>query len=357
MILGNQHSGKSAVMRRANGAPDNEYRNTIGIDFISIACKYEHANSSQEVKFQLWDTAGQERYQTITESYVRGAHFLIYCVNLDQSNGALSSEIYAQIAKLQRAAISLPTFIIGTNASRAQDANQEIIKRYVEDDDSFLIGGSIVDEIGNSVVKCFGSYIDGYSQANLDSSINAANILSPTLDCFYYQIFQEEKAFHARVPSWVNTSRQFHMFGRGVSTALDVSSAQTSGSALTLSIQRLTDEQYNQLTAPLDAQITVYQEKSWLTQEHVRKLLLLNNTKLVLDLVRDTNNGTQPLEINDWNTLANYIVSRSKTLAIGPGQKNRKVLDGTTGSILTELQANLNKLLLPQAKSIRKITY
>ena len=45
-----------------------------GVDF---RLKYINAQDKR-VKLTIWDTAGQERFRTLTSSYYRGAHGIIY---------------------------------------------------------------------------------------------------------------------------------------------------------------------------------------------------------------------------------------------------------------------------------------
>lgn len=45
-----------------------------GVDF---KLKYVTVNSKR-VKLTIWDTAGQERFRTLTSSYYRGAHGIIF---------------------------------------------------------------------------------------------------------------------------------------------------------------------------------------------------------------------------------------------------------------------------------------
>jgi len=60
---------------------------TIGIDF---KVKVLHIND-KIAKLSIWDTAGQERFRTITSSYNRGAHGIIFVY--DVTNNASFEEV------------------------------------------------------------------------------------------------------------------------------------------------------------------------------------------------------------------------------------------------------------------------
>jgi Ras-related protein Rab-23 len=72
IVVGNGQVGKTSMITRfAKGIFTNEYKKTIGVDFLE---KKMHLSSiGEEVTFLLWDTAGQEEYDAITRTYYKGA--------------------------------------------------------------------------------------------------------------------------------------------------------------------------------------------------------------------------------------------------------------------------------------------
>jgi Ras-related protein Rab-23 len=72
IVVGNGQVGKTSMITRfAKGIFTNEYKKTIGVDFLE---KKMYLNSiGEEVTFLLWDTAGQEEYDAITRTYYKGA--------------------------------------------------------------------------------------------------------------------------------------------------------------------------------------------------------------------------------------------------------------------------------------------
>mmetsp|Transcript_107628 Transcript_107628/g.304451 ORF Transcript_107628/g.304451 Transcript_107628/m.304451 type:complete len:246 (+) Transcript_107628:95-832(+) len=72
IVVGNGQVGKTSMITRfAKGIFTNEYKKTIGVDFLE---KKMYLNAiGEEVTFLLWDTAGQEEYDAITRTYYKGA--------------------------------------------------------------------------------------------------------------------------------------------------------------------------------------------------------------------------------------------------------------------------------------------
>lgn len=59
---------------RPSWAPLHPGSPPAGVDFKTKIVEHE----GTRVKLTLWDTAGQERFRTLTSSYYRGAHGIIY---------------------------------------------------------------------------------------------------------------------------------------------------------------------------------------------------------------------------------------------------------------------------------------
>ncbi|CAK68330.1 unnamed protein product (macronuclear) [Paramecium tetraurelia] len=84
LLIGNSGVGKTQILLRYT---ENQFKtsflSTIGIDF-----KIKKISVDEKViKMQIWDTAGQERYQTITQTYYKGAMgiILVFAVNDQES--------------------------------------------------------------------------------------------------------------------------------------------------------------------------------------------------------------------------------------------------------------------------------
>ena len=72
VIVGSAGSGKTSIVNQyVYNAFDNEMRSTIGIEFT-------HKTVGHETKLIFWDTAGQERFQSVTSSFYRNAHAIMF---------------------------------------------------------------------------------------------------------------------------------------------------------------------------------------------------------------------------------------------------------------------------------------
>lgn len=77
IVVGNGQVGKTSMITRfAKGIFTNEYKKTIGVDFLE---KKLHLNAlGEEITYLLWDTAGQEEYDAVTRTYYKGAGACIF---------------------------------------------------------------------------------------------------------------------------------------------------------------------------------------------------------------------------------------------------------------------------------------
>lgn len=70
VVVGNGAVGKSSMIQRyCKGVFTQEYKKTIGVDFLERQIDYD----GEDVRLMLWDTAGQEEFDAITKAYYRGA--------------------------------------------------------------------------------------------------------------------------------------------------------------------------------------------------------------------------------------------------------------------------------------------
>ena len=75
LLVGDSGVGKSSLLLRFTADKfDADTNPTIGVDF---RVKYLTLHGKR-VKLTIWDTAGQERFRTLTSSYYRGAHGVIF---------------------------------------------------------------------------------------------------------------------------------------------------------------------------------------------------------------------------------------------------------------------------------------
>jgi len=75
VIAGEAGVGKTSLVERLLGFPwDPNATPTVGIDFKHRTEKI----GNMSVKLQLWDSAGQERFRSLTNTYFRNVHLVIF---------------------------------------------------------------------------------------------------------------------------------------------------------------------------------------------------------------------------------------------------------------------------------------
>ena len=73
LIVGSGSVGKSSLIRRlCRGQYDENYKKTIGVEYLETDITISSGDEDQEVKLMLWDTAGQEEFDGITRGYYKG---------------------------------------------------------------------------------------------------------------------------------------------------------------------------------------------------------------------------------------------------------------------------------------------
>ena len=74
LLVGDSGVGKSSLLARFISDSFDEQSPTVGVDF-----KLKHIDvDGTRLKLTVWDTAGQERFRTLTSSYYRGAHGVVF---------------------------------------------------------------------------------------------------------------------------------------------------------------------------------------------------------------------------------------------------------------------------------------
>ncbi|KAK9817838.1 hypothetical protein WJX72_002917 [[Myrmecia] bisecta] len=79
LLIGDSGVGKSSLLTRFTADSFDDFTTpTIGVDF---RLKFVTLQGVR-LKLTIWDTAGQERFRTLTSSYYRGAHGVIYAFDV-----------------------------------------------------------------------------------------------------------------------------------------------------------------------------------------------------------------------------------------------------------------------------------
>jgi len=79
VLIGSPAVGKTTlVYRYMNNKFKNNLHSTLGVDY----CEKQFKMNNEDYRLQIWDTAGQERYRSISRSYYRYSHCVLYCFSL-----------------------------------------------------------------------------------------------------------------------------------------------------------------------------------------------------------------------------------------------------------------------------------
>lgn len=69
VVIGQQNSGKTSLVRRISSDNFHDYTDTtIGVEFVSV----ERKICGERIKYHFWDTAGQECFAPIIKNYYKG---------------------------------------------------------------------------------------------------------------------------------------------------------------------------------------------------------------------------------------------------------------------------------------------
>ncbi|MFZ1291659.1 MAG: Rab family GTPase [Melioribacteraceae bacterium] len=100
-LLGSYGVGKTSLVRRfVYNKFEEKYLSTIG---VHISRKTVHLNESEINKFEkeidlfIWDIANIEKFDSVTKSYINGAHGAIIVTDITRPNTIIQSIDYANI--------------------------------------------------------------------------------------------------------------------------------------------------------------------------------------------------------------------------------------------------------------------
>lgn len=100
-LLGSYGVGKTSLVRRfVYNKYEEKYLSTIG---VHISRKTVHLNESEINKFEkeidlfIWDIANIEKFDSVTKSYINGAHGAVIVTDISRPNTIAQSLNYAKI--------------------------------------------------------------------------------------------------------------------------------------------------------------------------------------------------------------------------------------------------------------------
>ena len=132
---------------------DNAYNLTIGIDFAEKVVKIDN----KKIKLQLWDTAGDERFRSITQTYYKIAHLIVFVYAIDNENSFNNIQNWVKdVRNINENA----KFLLVGNKCDLEDKRQvstDEAKKYAKDNEINFIEVSAKE--GTNIEKMFNSII------------------------------------------------------------------------------------------------------------------------------------------------------------------------------------------------------
>uniref|UniRef100_A0A0K0EQG1 Rab family GTPase n=1 Tax=Strongyloides stercoralis TaxID=6248 RepID=A0A0K0EQG1_STRER len=93
IVLGDSGVGKTSIVNRFTG---DDYlpkpKATVGVDFKSKNIVYNNFN----VTLQFWDTAGQEKFESVADSYYRGADCCILVYDVTEKSSFSRLQVWKE---------------------------------------------------------------------------------------------------------------------------------------------------------------------------------------------------------------------------------------------------------------------
>ena len=113
LLIGDSGVGKSSLLLRFT---DDDYTDgmspTIGVDYKQRIMSH----AGKRLRLTLWDTAGQERFRTLTASYYRGAHGIVFVYDITRRESfANLSEVWLREVTMYCTVPDAVRLVVGNN--------------------------------------------------------------------------------------------------------------------------------------------------------------------------------------------------------------------------------------------------
>lgn len=119
VILGDESSGKTSVIRRAiEDKFMKEYEATLGVDLFT---KTISIPGKKDVRLQVWDTSGQERFKASIPSYIRDCHVAIITFQVASRDQFDSIEKWVKTVSELREQDEVWIYIVATSCDKDLD--------------------------------------------------------------------------------------------------------------------------------------------------------------------------------------------------------------------------------------------
>jgi len=139
IVVGSQDVGKTSLIRRfVENKFKDEYVTTIGTDITLKNVDVSFGLITYQNRLMIWDLAGQPRYETLHESFIKGAHAAMVVASQDNPesfHGAEGDKFTKRIGvrgwiELVNQQVHVPTILLINKADLGENkiTDEEIIK-------------------------------------------------------------------------------------------------------------------------------------------------------------------------------------------------------------------------------------
>lgn len=119
ILAGNAGSGKTSLINRyVYEVFDATAQSTIGVEF-------SHKDLDGNIKLSFWDTAGQERFQSMTGSYYRGAHAVMFVYDVSDRHSFFGLEQWWREYTVYGNAQESVALLVGNKTDRERQVTEE----------------------------------------------------------------------------------------------------------------------------------------------------------------------------------------------------------------------------------------
>lgn len=123
LLVGDSGVGKSSLLMRFIEDAFEEVSPTVGVDFKLKMMDVD----GKRLKLTVWDTAGQERFRTLTSSYYRGAHGVIFVYDIANAESfANVEEVWRKEVEMYSTISNGVKMIVGNKVDK--ESSREIAK-------------------------------------------------------------------------------------------------------------------------------------------------------------------------------------------------------------------------------------
>lgn len=140
LLIGDSGVGKSSLLLSFISSSVEDLAPTIGVDFKIKLLKV----GGKKLKLTIWDTAGQERFRTLTSSYYRGAHGIIFVYDVARRETFTNlSDVWAKEAELYSTTPECIKMLVGNKVDR--ESEREVNREE---------GMALAQQLGSLFLEC-----------------------------------------------------------------------------------------------------------------------------------------------------------------------------------------------------------